>query len=144
MCLEQQAKRLVGNALCRELGKDKQWMTKWACENVKGKQTWIKKVFDPPVIFEDVCTAVDEPELTPVHVVVAGWSCKSLSKLNTEHQKGHNTEALRKGEGPSAKTLQGLTQVLKKLNVPIYLGENVEDLADPWSDNRAAFLEVVI
>ena len=108
----------------------------------KNKQAWIQNSFNPPVIFDDICTAVDEPQLTPVHVAVAGWSCKSLSKLNTERQKGYNAEAIRKGEGPSAKTLQGLTEVLRKLQVPIYIGENVEELADTWSDNRAAFLEV--
>ena len=152
-------RRLVGAALCRELGRDGHWLTKWCCENVPNKQKWIRDAVchacDPPCIFDDICTLSKDPKcvvhspqascaLACVHIAIAGWSCKTLSKLNTQYKKGLSKDALRTGSGSSGQTLKGLCNVLKALRVPIYLGENVEELADPWSDNRIAFLEVAI
>ena len=151
-------RRLVGAALCRELGRDGCWLTKWCCENVPIKQKWIRDAVchtrDPPCIFDNICTLCKDPKcvvhgpdasscaLANVHIAIAGWSCKTLSKLNTQKQKGLNKDAIRTGSGSSGQTLKGLCNVLKALRVHIYLNENVEELADPWSDNRTAFLEV--
>ncbi len=76
-----------------------------------------------------------------VNLAVAGFSCKTLSRLNAGYAKGECRTSLRDGTGSSGETFHGLLQMLQRFEPPVYVGENVEDLALPFSDNRQALLE---
>ena len=145
--------RLVGEAICKSLGSSGWWKTIWSCENVQCKQQWIRCVAEPDsCLFTDICGLSDHPyctvhqghgcEAQPSHIAIAGWSCKSLSKLNLAYQKGNFVNALRTQSGSSGETFSGLCSYLRKNQPPIYLGENVEEMCDVLSDNRIAYEEV--
>ena len=130
------------------------WQTLWACETMPAKQRWIAAYMHDG---KDVCVFTDISELhkTPYcavhkrlgcevslgHIAIAGFSCKSLSKMNVAYQKGSHDSALRSGTGSSGETFFGLLWMLDRFQPPVYIGENVEDLMQVGSDNRAALLE---
>ena len=107
---------------------------------------------DRPCVFEDVCQisrgvrcVVHDRrcDLAKVHLLVAGWSCKDLSRLNVNFARKANQNVLQECRGTSGKTLQGLLEVLYMEGPRIYIAENVDDLADIGSENRAYFMSAL-
>jgi site-specific DNA-cytosine methylase len=77
----------------------------------------------------------------PGHVAIAGFSCKSLSKANTSYMKGNNKVVLADSSGSSGETFTGTMAIAERMEPPIYILENVEDLMLVSSDNRQALME---
>lgn len=64
--------------------------------------------------------------MAPVHMLLAGWSCKDLSRLNSSR----SSRSLAGQTGTSATTLQSLLLHLDSHRPSYFLWENVTSLAD--------------
>ena len=66
------------------------------------------------------------PDGDDAPLALGGWSCKDLSKLSLEEQRG-----------TSGTTFRDLLSFLDAKRIKIFIGENVEDLTSIESQNRA-------
>ena len=83
-------------------------------------------------LHERMCDVPEAP------VAVGGWSCKDMSPMNN-HRLPH---CLRDGSGSSGKSFRSLLSFLgSNKSIHVFIGENVDELLDAASDNRAAVLE---
>lgn len=68
----------------------------FSCERDKAKQRWIRQQCDPPLLFADasemrqpmafdVISGRPQP-VPPVHVLVAGFDCRSVSRMNNNRR----------------------------------------------------------
>ncbi|KAH0843554.1 hypothetical protein FOPE_08425 [Fonsecaea pedrosoi] len=111
------------------------------------KQAFIERNFSPPVIFRDVtefgphAQNPDNEDYLPVtayggrykppqdvHILVAGSSCVDYSALNSTKGEWKG----QRGEGESAKTLDGIGAYAKMYKPTIIIIENVEGA--PWNE----------
>jgi site-specific DNA-cytosine methylase len=69
-------------------------------------------------------------------LLVAGWSCKDLSRLSKDYAQKNNSNVLEEKRGSSGQTLEGLLQYLRNDAPPVYIGENVDEIIDVFSENR--------
>jgi site-specific DNA-cytosine methylase len=69
-------------------------------------------------------------------LLVAGWSCKDLSRLSKDYAQKKNSNVLEEKRGSSGQTLEGLLQYLRNDAPPVYIGENVDEIIDVFSENR--------
>ena len=121
----------------------------FSCEKSKEKQKWISRIFaefsgheakdhddclftsaeemgNPTaqcVVHEKYCPVPD------VDLLVAGTSCKDLSRANPNQNMAAMKERL--SPGGSGDTFQGLLQYLDKHNVEVMIFENVDSLQAP-------------
>jgi hypothetical protein len=146
--------RCAGDTICLTCGLGF-YVTKAACECETLKQHWIKRIMcddEDLCIFGRVegmggiaapCSNHDQDCKIPdhCHIGICGWSCKDLSMLKklAAHLRAH---ALRYGTGTSATTLRGLANFLLNHPVLVYVGENLDELANLDSDNAAFVHEI--
>lgn len=149
----------AGKALLKQSGVEYESVS--SCESDKRKQKFIKKVVHA-FTGEAVCVFAEYADLAnktadcalhrckclvtdpskPPLIHIAGFSCKDLSKLKS--MKGEQRACvLSQRQGSSGTTFDALTKYLVTHEIPIYIGENVEELANVKSDNLFYFLETM-
>ena len=135
------------------------YMVEYACEKVASKQRWINDVMHRrqgmplaagskdgrPCVYDNICDMSvgascmvhgQRCEVKAVHVLIAGWSCKDLSRLSADFIKKKNSNVLQEKRGSSGETLDGLLRFLRTDAPPVYVGENVDEIVDLQSESR--------
>lgn len=145
---------MVGEELIKATGASVQYKVMYACEKVACKQKWIDSVMHGrpgidracrPCVYCDICDMTtgahcmvhdSRCDVPPVHMLVAGWSCKDLSRLSKDYVQKKNGNVLQEKRGSSGQTLDGLLRLLTDQPPPVYIGENVDEITDLQSENR--------
>lgn len=132
----------------------------WSCDIDKVRQRWILE-FTRPIIDKhsgerDSCCFHDASELhngmatcvkhgrkctvEKVLCLLGGFSCKDLITL-TSHAGSGRTNQLEGGAGTTAKTFGALIDFLAQAKTPIYVGDNLDEIAKPESINKMLLQE---
>ena len=130
----------------------------WSCEFVRWKREWIWKNFAPARIFVDAAHLCQDDgahddvsgckqAVECCSVLIAGFSCKDASTLNTHHKE--RKDCIRSGEGTTGATFWHLRNIVKRQQPLLVIMENVPSLssaADCGQSNldfvREAFAEI--
>ena len=75
-----------------------------------------------------------------IMILLAGFSCKDLSTAKAQDNEKRSCE-LESGTGTAATTFAALLAFLQETQTPIYIGENVDEVATPESINRMVLIE---
>ena len=157
MCSGSGMAELAHRCLCQAL--DCNDAVLFSCEKEKWKKKFLQEVVFPVLshdaehgcLFSDMACLKKKLAACEVHgkkcslpalvfLIMVGYSCKTLSRLNPN---GCQPGALRAGSGSSGETCQALLEFLRVHRPPVCLLENVEEMGrdEDKSDNVAYFLE---
>ena len=157
MCSGSGMAELAHTCLCEALGCDDAVL--FSCEKEKWKKKFLQEVVFPVLshdaehgcLFSDMAGLKKKLAACDVHekkcnlpalvfLLMAGYSCKTLSRLNPN---GCQPGALRAGSGSSGETCHALLDYLRIHRPVVCLLENVEEMGrdEDKSDNVAFFLE---
>jgi site-specific DNA-cytosine methylase len=120
----------------------------FSCEIDKDKQTFLKKNFTMGALFNDVCELGQEmakdvqsgkqvPVPSGLDVLLAGFSCKDLSGMNTNRKKLEEM-------GTSGTTLQGCLDYIFRYRPKTVIFENVRNIAARDSETGLRQIDVVM
>ena len=150
MCSGSGMAELVHHVLASAVGSST--VLKFSCEQVPFKQEVLKTVHaavgcGDACIYQDFAsmhtgvgkcaahnTEACEVDAASVFMIVVGYSCKNLSRLNPT--PGSRSEVLERRVGTSGNTAQHLVDYLRVMQPPVAILENVDEMAKSERDSK--------